>query len=102
MLISYRLSNARATPARQVCTAIQDSFDLGWKLAWVLRGWAPPSLLDSYQTGPAPSAAAGADTGPAEIWLRLFLRSVLRVDALIGRHPDGPVAARAAEDHLPE
>jgi 2-polyprenyl-6-methoxyphenol hydroxylase-like FAD-dependent oxidoreductase len=30
-------------------TAIQDSFDLGWKLAWVLRGWAPPSLLDSYQ-----------------------------------------------------
>jgi len=31
-------------------TAIQDSFDLGWKLAWVLRGWAPPRLLDSYQT----------------------------------------------------
>jgi 2-polyprenyl-6-methoxyphenol hydroxylase-like FAD-dependent oxidoreductase len=30
-------------------TAIQDAFDLGWKLAWVLRGWAPPSLLDSYQ-----------------------------------------------------
>ena len=31
-------------------TAIQDAFDLGWKLAWVLRGWAPPSLLDSYET----------------------------------------------------
>jgi 2-polyprenyl-6-methoxyphenol hydroxylase-like FAD-dependent oxidoreductase len=31
-------------------TAIQDSFDLGWKLAWVLRGWAPPRLLDTYQT----------------------------------------------------
>jgi 2-polyprenyl-6-methoxyphenol hydroxylase-like FAD-dependent oxidoreductase len=31
-------------------TAIQDSFDLGWKLAWVLRGWAPPDLLDSYET----------------------------------------------------
>ncbi len=31
-------------------TAIQDSFDLGWKLAWVLRGWAPPNLLDSYET----------------------------------------------------
>ena len=30
-------------------TAIQDSFDLGWKLAWVLRGWAPPDLLDTYE-----------------------------------------------------
>lgn len=30
-------------------TAIQDAFDLGWKLAWVLRGWAPPSLLDAYE-----------------------------------------------------
>jgi putative polyketide hydroxylase len=30
-------------------TAIQDSFDLGWKLAWVLRSWAHPGLLDSYQ-----------------------------------------------------
>jgi putative polyketide hydroxylase len=30
-------------------TAIQDSFDLGWKLAWVLRGWAHQGLLDSYQ-----------------------------------------------------
>ena len=31
-------------------TAIQDAFDLGWKLAWVLRGWAPDALLDSYET----------------------------------------------------
>ena len=31
-------------------TAIQDSFDLGWKLAWVLRGWAPHDLLDTYET----------------------------------------------------
>lgn len=30
-------------------TAIQDAFDLGWKLAWVLRGWAPPTLLDTYE-----------------------------------------------------
>src|SRR5262249_29675718 len=30
-------------------TAIQDSFDLGWKLAWVLRGWAEPDLLPSYE-----------------------------------------------------
>ena len=30
-------------------TAIADGFDLGWKLAWVLDGWAPASLLDSYE-----------------------------------------------------
>jgi 2-polyprenyl-6-methoxyphenol hydroxylase-like FAD-dependent oxidoreductase len=29
--------------------AIQDGFDLGWKLAWVLRGWAGDDLLDSYE-----------------------------------------------------
>jgi 2-polyprenyl-6-methoxyphenol hydroxylase-like FAD-dependent oxidoreductase len=31
-------------------TAIQDGHDLGWKLAWVLRGWAEPALLDTYET----------------------------------------------------
>jgi 2-polyprenyl-6-methoxyphenol hydroxylase-like FAD-dependent oxidoreductase len=27
---------------------LQDAFNLGWKLAAALRGWAPPTLLDSY------------------------------------------------------
>ena len=31
-------------------TAIAGGFDLGWKLAWVLNGWAQPSLLDTYET----------------------------------------------------
>ena len=30
-------------------TGIQDAFDLGWKLAWVLNGWAPERLLDTYE-----------------------------------------------------
>ena len=30
-------------------TAIQDAFNLGWKLAWVLRGWAGSALLESYE-----------------------------------------------------
>src|SRR5829696_1172266 len=30
-------------------TAIQDAYDLGWKLGWVLRGWAGPDLLDTYE-----------------------------------------------------
>jgi 2-polyprenyl-6-methoxyphenol hydroxylase-like FAD-dependent oxidoreductase len=35
-------------------TAIADGFDLGWKLAWVLSGWAHPGLLDSYETDRRP------------------------------------------------
>jgi putative polyketide hydroxylase len=31
-------------------TAIHDGHDLGWKLGWVLRGWAPADLLDTYET----------------------------------------------------
>jgi putative polyketide hydroxylase len=38
-------------------TAIQDGFDLGWKLAWVLRGWASRSLLDTYETERRPVGA---------------------------------------------
>jgi putative polyketide hydroxylase len=30
-------------------TAIHDAYDLGWKLAWVLNGWAGPGLLDRYE-----------------------------------------------------
>jgi hypothetical protein len=37
-------------------TGIQDAFDLGWKLAWVLKGWAPPALLDTYENERRPIA----------------------------------------------
>ena len=37
-------------------TAIHDGHDLGWKLAWVLRGWAGPALLDSYEAERRPVA----------------------------------------------
>ena len=37
-------------------TALRDGADLGWKLAWVLRGWAPPALLDSYEAERRPVA----------------------------------------------
>ena len=38
-------------------TAIADGFDLGWKLGWVLRGWAGEDLLDTYETERRPVAA---------------------------------------------
>jgi 2-polyprenyl-6-methoxyphenol hydroxylase-like FAD-dependent oxidoreductase len=48
----------RVTPrgATGLNTAIRDGFDLGWKLAWALRGWADPSLLDSYERERRPVA----------------------------------------------
>ena len=37
-------------------TAIRDGFDIGWKLGWVLRGWADERLLDSYERERRPVA----------------------------------------------
>jgi 2-polyprenyl-6-methoxyphenol hydroxylase-like FAD-dependent oxidoreductase len=37
--------------------ALHDGHDLGWKLAWVLRGWAADDLLDSYEEDRRPPAA---------------------------------------------
>jgi 2-polyprenyl-6-methoxyphenol hydroxylase-like FAD-dependent oxidoreductase len=31
-------------------SAVADGFDLGWKLAWAMQGWADDALLDSYET----------------------------------------------------
>lgn len=38
--------------------AIHGAYDLGWKLAWVLRGWASPDLLDTYEAERRPVAEA--------------------------------------------
>jgi putative polyketide hydroxylase len=38
-------------------TAIRGGHDLGWKLGWVLRGWAGPDLLDTYEAERRPIAA---------------------------------------------
>ena len=37
-------------------TAIAGGFDLGWKLGWVLKGWASDSFLDTYETDRRPVA----------------------------------------------
>ncbi|HYZ02008.1 MAG TPA: FAD-dependent monooxygenase, partial [Candidatus Binatia bacterium] len=41
---------------------IQDAFNLGWKLAAEVNGWAPEGLLDSYHTERHPVAADVLDT----------------------------------------
>ena len=37
-------------------TCVGDAVNLGWKLAAVLQGWAPPALLDSYEAERRPVA----------------------------------------------
>lgn len=39
-------------------TCIQDAFNLAWKIAYVHKGWADPSLLDSYSTERQPVGKA--------------------------------------------
>ncbi|WP_030894559.1 MULTISPECIES: rifampin monooxygenase [unclassified Streptomyces] len=45
---------------------IQDAFNLGWKLAAEVRGWAPEGLLDSYHSERRPVAAAVLDNTRAQ------------------------------------
>ncbi|MFC9056673.1 rifampin monooxygenase [Streptomyces sp. NPDC057074] len=48
---------------------IQDAFNLGWKLAAEVNGWAPDGLLDSYQTERHPVAADVLDNTRAQMEL---------------------------------
>ncbi len=48
---------------------IQDAFNLGWKLAAEVDGWAPEGLLDSYHTERRPVAAAVLDNTRAQMQL---------------------------------
>ncbi|RRO14262.1 rifampin monooxygenase [Saccharopolyspora rhizosphaerae] len=45
---------------------VQDAFNLGWKLAAEVHGWAPEGLLDTYETERHPVAAAVLDNTRAQ------------------------------------
>ncbi len=48
---------------------VQDAFNLGWKLAAAVNGWAPDGLLDSYHAERHPVGAAVLDNTRAQITL---------------------------------
>ena len=48
---------------------VQDAFNLGWKLAAEIRGWAPPDLLDTYHAERHPVAADVLDNTRAQMEL---------------------------------
>ncbi|MEU9593727.1 rifampin monooxygenase [Streptomyces sp. NPDC048193] len=69
---------------------IQDAFNLGWKLAAQIRGWAPETLLDTYQAERRPVAEAVLDntraqmelhsTGPGPRAVRRLLTELMDID----------------------
>ncbi|MBP2050037.1 2-polyprenyl-6-methoxyphenol hydroxylase-like FAD-dependent oxidoreductase [Streptomyces griseochromogenes] len=48
---------------------VQDAFNLGWKLAAEVGGWAPEGLLDTYETERRPVAADVLDNTRAQMQL---------------------------------
>ncbi|WP_434974915.1 rifampin monooxygenase [Streptosporangium saharense] len=48
---------------------VQDAFNLGWKLAAQIHGWAPEALLDTYQAERHPVAADVLDNTRAQMEL---------------------------------
>jgi putative polyketide hydroxylase len=79
-------------------SAIHDGYDLGWKLGWVLRGWASPSLLDSYEPERRPVVAHnGARSADREAALRGVDRAIHadlggRMTHLRLQTPNGPLS----------
>ncbi|MET7326064.1 rifampin monooxygenase [Streptomyces sp. NPDC005549] len=69
---------------------IQDAFNVGWKLAAEVNGWAPEDLLDSYHTERHPVAADVLDntraqmellsTGPGPRAVRRLLAELMRFE----------------------
>ncbi|MFJ5228764.1 FAD-dependent monooxygenase [Kitasatospora sp. NPDC088391] len=81
---------------------VQDAFNLGWKLAAEVAGWAPAGLLDSYQAERHPVGAAVLantraqftllGTSPGAVALReLFARLMEFPD--VNRHITGMITA---------
>ncbi|MFF3561429.1 rifampin monooxygenase [Streptomyces sp. NPDC002574] len=74
---------------------IQDAFNLGWKLAAEVNGWAPDGLLDSYHTERHPVAADVLEntraqmelmnTGPGPRSVRRLLSELVRFED-VNRH----------------
>ena len=67
---------------------IQDAFNLGWKLAAVINGWAPERLLDSYHDERHPVAADVLDLTRAQMELLSLEPGAMAVRQLVSRLMD--------------
>lgn len=71
-------------------TAIHDGHDLGWKLAWVHRGWAGRELLDTYHAERWPIGARNA------------LRSANEMERPVDQYLADDLGGRVAHAWLPD
>ncbi|MFD7857698.1 rifampin monooxygenase [Streptomyces microflavus] len=81
---------------------VQDAFNLGWKLAAEVNGWAPEGLLDSYHTERHPVGARVLDntraqitllgTGPGATALREMLAKLMDFEE-VNRYVTGMITA---------
>ncbi|MGI5219149.1 FAD-dependent monooxygenase [Nocardia sp. CA-290969] len=65
-------------------TSVQDAFNLAWKLGYVLKGWAAPSLLDTYTAERGPVGKQIVERANQSRFDYAPLRAAL------GAVPDGP------------
>ncbi|MFF7334985.1 FAD-dependent monooxygenase [Streptomyces sp. NPDC008150] len=80
-------------------TGIGDAVDLGWKLAAVLKGWAGPDMLDSYEAERRPVQERVIREATANMRV---LSTELLADNLDADHPAGAQARRAAGARIQE
>jgi 2-polyprenyl-6-methoxyphenol hydroxylase-like FAD-dependent oxidoreductase len=73
---------------------IQDAFNLGWKLAAEVRGWAPEGLLDSYHAERRPVAADVLDNTRAQMELLSTGPGARAVRRLLSELMDFPDVSR--------
>src|SRR5580693_4837836 len=88
--------------AQGMNTGLQDSVNLGWKLAAAVRGWAPDWLLASYHAERYPVGAAVLSLAGRQFRLntaRTTPRRVLRWAAHRMIAPLPPVQARLAREY---
>jgi 3-(3-hydroxy-phenyl)propionate hydroxylase len=93
--------------ARGLNSGVADAENLAWKLAWVIRGDAPPSLLDTYEAERMPVARENlavtdatmrflAPRGPVRrAWRNLVLRLAPRSEWFRRRVNSGRLAEPA-------
>lgn len=61
-------------------TGVLDASNLPWRLAWVLRGWADPSLLEGYEREQQPLATHGS--GAMAEAARLYMSGQTQTSAM--------------------
>ena len=73
---------------------VQDAFNLGWKLAAAVHGWAPADLLDTYETERRPVAAGVLDNTRAQSELMRLEPGPQAVRRLVSELMDFPEVRR--------